>query len=211
MIFGGMLMRCPTCLADSESVYSDGTPILDCFGDHALHCKDGNAMRTALWHDPIVQQFLSATRLAQVPGTAEPAGAMLTSGKRPDVMVTQPGCRRILTDVITCSSTQKRNCCGAATTPGHAADQGQLDKERDWSALAEAGGGLFFALPAECTGRLGHTSLAFLRRLSSPMVRVAFLRLRKGPLVFSCSGVFCKGPRGTRASDRGAGCPWGVP
>ena len=37
---------------------------------------------------------------------------------------------------------------------------------RDWFALAEAEYGLFFALPAECGGRLGHTSLAFLRRLS---------------------------------------------
>ena len=130
------------------------------------------------WHDPIVQQFLSATRLAQVPGTAEPAGAMLTSGKRPDVMVTLPGCRRILTDVITCSATLKRSCCGAATTPGHAVDQGQVDKERDWSALAEAEGDLFFALPVECGGRLDHTSLAFLRRLSVAHGEGDFLRLR---------------------------------
>ena len=85
-------------VAAATPVYSDGTPILDCFGDHALHCKDGNALRTALWHGPIIQQFISATHLAQVPGTAGPVGAMLTSGKRPDVMVTQPGCRRILAD-----------------------------------------------------------------------------------------------------------------
>ena len=115
---------------------------------------------------PIVQVFPSATHPAQVPGTAGPVGAMLTSYRRLDVMVTQPGCRRILTDVITCSSTLKRSCCGAATAPGHAADQGQLDKERDWSAMAEAEGDLFFALPVECGGRLGHTTLAFLRRLS---------------------------------------------
>ena len=160
-------MRCPTCLADSGSVHSGGTPISDCFGDHALDCKDGSTLRTALWHGPFAQQFLSSTRLAQVPGTTEPAGAMPTSNKRPDAMVTQPGCRRILTDVITCSATLKRSCCCAATTPGNSADQGQLDKERDWSALAEAEGDLFFPLPVECGGRLGHTSLAFLRRLSA--------------------------------------------
>ena len=150
-------MSSPACLSYSESVYSDGTPIPGCLGDHALHCKDCSALRTALWYGPVVQQLLSSTHLAQVPGTVEPAGAMLTSNKRPDVMVTQPGCRRILTDVIICSATLKRSCCGAATIPGHAADQGRLDKERDWSALAEAKGGLFFALPVECGGRLGHT------------------------------------------------------
>ena len=133
-------MRFPTCLADSESVYSGGTPIPDCFGGHALHCKDGSALRTALWHGPIVQQFLSSTRLAQVPGTAGPAEAMPTSNKRPDVMVTQPGWRRILTDVITCSATLKRSCCGAATTPGHAADQGQLAWGHLDSTKADLGG-----------------------------------------------------------------------
>ena len=112
--------------------------MLDCFGDHAFHCKDGNALRAAPWQGPAAQQFLWSTRIVEVPGTAVPADAMLTSNKRPDVMVTQSGCKRILTDVITCSATLKRSCCGAATNPGHAADQGQLDKERDWSALAEA-------------------------------------------------------------------------
>ena len=70
--------------------------------------------------------------------------------------MTKSGCKRILTDATTCSTALKRSCCGATTTPGHAADQGQLDKERDRSALAEAEGDFFFALPIERGGRLGH-------------------------------------------------------
>ena len=53
-----------------------------------------------------------------------------------------------------------RNRYGTASAPGHAADQGQLDKEEDLSALADAEGGHFSALPIECGGRLSLMSLA---------------------------------------------------
>ena len=84
----------------------------------------------------------------------------------------------ILTDVITCSATLKRNCCGAVTAPWYAADQGQLAKEWGWSALAEAGVtfSLLYPLSAAVAWatRLWPSSVVF----PSPMVRVTFLRLR---------------------------------
>ena len=167
-----MLIWCPACLADSESVYSDRTPILGRFGDHALHCKDSNALQAAPWHDSAVQQFLLSTRLAQVPGTAEPVNAMLTSNKRPDVTVAQSGCKRVFAGATAYSATLKRSCCGAATTPGHAADQGQLDKEGDWPALAEAEGGISLLCPLSAAAawatRPWPSSVVF----PSPMVRV---------------------------------------
>ena len=110
-------MRCPTCLDNPESKYSDGTLILDHFGDQTLHGKGGNALRTALWHGPVVQMSSLAARLAELPAVAGPANAMLTSNKRPDVTVAQAGCKRVITDVNTCSAILNRNSYGATSAP----------------------------------------------------------------------------------------------
>lgn len=69
------------------------------------------------------------------------------------------GSRRISTDVITCDSTAGAACARAASTPGHAADLGQVIKDRKWVDLAILEGDQFFALAVEAGGRIGENAI----------------------------------------------------
>jgi hypothetical protein len=165
---GGKLLRCPTCNRNNvDGSYTNSeVPLVDSFGDHALHCVRGSDLRTKLWHDPLVQEFYNAVKRAGVRGEAEPESAMLTSNQRPDVVANPTGGPRIITDVITCDPTTRATCVRAANIPGYAADQGQAVKDRRWADLATSEGDHFFALAIESGGRIGDNAMAFVKRLA---------------------------------------------
>ena len=149
-----------------SSYTNSEVPLVDSFGDHALHCVRGSDLRTKLWHDPLVQEFYNAVKRAGVRGEAEPESAMLTSNQRPDVVANPTGGPRIITDVITCDPTTRATCVRAANIPGYAADQGQAVKDRRWADLATSEGDHFFALAIESGGRIGDNAMAFVKRLA---------------------------------------------
>jgi hypothetical protein len=84
-------MQCPTCKQNS-TMFLKGTvppvPVVDSYGDHSTSCKDASgSLRTKHWHDPQVRVWFYLMRAAGFRCETEKRGIVVSSGKRPDIVI----------------------------------------------------------------------------------------------------------------------------
>ena len=118
---------------------------------------------------------------------AEQQGIVVSSGKRPDIVVfgggsTNDHTTEVWFDFRTCHPTCASNCKLAALHPGYAARRGNELKDDAWVEVAAAQGTSFIPLTHEVFGRMGKPALDFINTMaikagSCPIERSAFVRV----------------------------------
>ncbi len=183
-------MQCPTCKQNS-TMFLKGTlppvPVVDSYGDHSTSCKEASgSLRTKLWHDPQVRVWFFLMRAAGFRCEREQEGIVVSSGKRPDIVIFGGGPKdhstEIWFDVRTCHSTITANCKHAAVQPGYAARKGNELKDDAWIELAAAQGSSFIPLTHETFGGMGKPASDFINAMAvkagaCPIERSAFVRV----------------------------------
>ena len=184
-------MQCPTCKQNS-TMFLKGTlppvPVVDSYGDHSTSCKDASgSLRTKYWHDPQVRVWFYLMRAAGFRCETEKRGIVVSSGKRPDIVIFGGGPNKDHTsevwfDLRTCHPTCASNCKLAAVHPGHAARRGNELKDDAWAEVAAAQGSSFIPLTHEAFGMLGKPAADFINTMAikagaCPIERSAFVRV----------------------------------
>jgi hypothetical protein len=146
---------------------------------------------------------------------AEQQGIVVSSGKRPDIVVfgggsTNDHTTEVWFDFRTCHPTCASNCKLAALHPGYAARRGNELKDDAWVEVAAAQGTSFIPLTHEVFGRMGKPALDFINTMaikagSCPIERSAFVRVTSQRLYTSnmksvanmilANAPFAPGPR----------------
>ena len=117
----------------------------------------------------------------------EKRGIVVSSGKRPDIVIYGGGPNKDHTsevwfDLRTCHPTCASNCKLAAVHPGHAARRGNELKDDAWAEVAAAQGSSFIPLTHEAFGMLGKPAVDFISTMAikagaCPIERSAFVRV----------------------------------
>jgi hypothetical protein len=117
----------------------------------------------------------------------EKRGIVVSSGKRPDIVIYGGGSNKDHTsevwfDLRTCHPTCASNCKLAAVHPGHAARRGNELKDDAWAEVAAAQGSSFIPLTHEAFGMLGKPAVDFINTMAikagaCPIERSAFVRV----------------------------------
>jgi hypothetical protein len=184
-------MQCPTCKQNSTMFLKNTlppVPIVDSYGDHSTSCKEtSGSLRTKLWHDPQVRVWFYIMRAAGFRCEKEREGLVVSSGKRPDIVIfgggpTTDHTTEIWFDFRTCHPTCTSNCKLAAVHPGYAARRGNELKDDAWVEVAAAQGSSFIPLTHEAFGRMGKPALDFINTMAikagaCPIERSAFVRV----------------------------------
>jgi hypothetical protein len=183
-------MQCPTCKQKSTTFLKNTlppVPVVDSYGDHSTSCQEASgSLRTKFWHDPQVRAWFYLMRGAGFRCVAEQQGIVVSSGKRPDIVVfgggsTNDHTTEVWFDFRTCHPTCASNCKLAALHPGYAARRGNELKDDAWVEVAAAQGTSFIPLTHEVFGRMGKPALDFINTMaikagSCPIERSAFVR-----------------------------------
>jgi hypothetical protein len=117
----------------------------------------------------------------------EQEGIVVSSGKRPDIVIFGSGSAKDYTtevwfDLRTCQPTSASNCKLAAVQPGYAARRGNELKEDAWVEVAAAQGSSFIPLTHEAFDRIGKPASDFINTMAikagaCPIERSAFVRV----------------------------------
>jgi hypothetical protein len=184
-------MQCPTCKQTSKT-FLKGTlppvPTVDSYSDHSTSCKEASgSLRTKLWHDPQVRVWFYLMRGAGFRCEREKEGIVVSSGKRPDIVIfgggpTKDSTTEVWFDFRTCHPTCASNCKLAAVQPGYSARRGNELKDDAWVEIAAAQGSKFIPLTHEAFGRMGAPALDFINSMATnagacPIERSAFVRI----------------------------------
>ena len=92
----------------------------------------------------------------------EPRGYVLTNDKRPDFIIILDDGTQLFVDIRTCDPQLNSHVDACCITPGFAAQQGVLEKERSWLELLKSQGDNFLAICHEHSGTISDGALALL-------------------------------------------------
>lgn len=137
-----------------------GKPI-DAKGDHFLSCRQvSSGARTSVWHDGLVRSISHVLRSFGITHRVEPTGIIPFRNLRPDLLIPPDAESEAqgatLLDVRTCISTNKDQLHHASAKSGHAASQGEAEKNAKWQQHAFDQGCVFVPICVEDGGRLGN-------------------------------------------------------
>ena len=137
-------------------------------GDHAMHCRDDNGVRTGR-HDRIRDQIFSECQQASLSPSKEAPGLIPGSLSRPaDIFVPQfTDGRKIAFDVSVVSPTQDALIHHAAQTPAAAIESRKASKNRDHFDACHAQGIFFQPLVVETFGGWDRQAVNFLKKMAT--------------------------------------------
>ena len=108
----------------------------DPYGDHSLLCyADGNPTRRSLWHDQLTRTMSNYMYCHGIPCSYEPRHIFPDTDKRPDLIAHWPS-YSVAFDTRTCVAC--KDPPKAASQKGYAANQGSLEKHRNWDSISIA-------------------------------------------------------------------------
>ena len=134
-ILGSERRQCPTCFKTLDEPIADGGGCqVDVYGDYAIRCTRSLAERTELWHDPLVRQFHSLTKMAGVPCAMKVCDFIIDSQARPDHVLFSTDNSQVDTMICvrTADTTGLKKCISAAARAGAAPDTSEMLKNRKW-------------------------------------------------------------------------------